>query len=112
CLSQIAASPHGCRLQTIVTAWYAGKSCASCGRPIGTIAWHEAPPALRAPDGRSFEWKDAAPQDLPRLFSTHQPLCWHCNNAAELERIDPKLPVRRVRPAAAAMRLLVSSGVY
>src|SRR6185503_11646556 len=68
CLAQIAASPQRCRLQSIVTAWYAQKSCASCGRPIGTIAWHEAPPALLAPDGRTFEWKDAAPQDLPRLL--------------------------------------------
>ena len=112
CLAQIASSPHGCLVQSIVTAWYAGKSCASCGRAIGKIAWHEAPPALRAPDGTSFEWKDVAPQDLPRLFRTHQPLCWQCNNAAELARIDPALPIRRTHLAPPAASLPVSRGVY
>ena len=112
CIAQIEASPEGCLLRSIVTAWYAGKSCASCGRTIGETAWHEAPPALRAPDGTSFEWKDVAPQDLPRLFHTHQPLCWQCNNVAELERVDPSLLIRRPHLAPAPAPLLISKGVY
>src|SRR5688500_13005199 len=51
CLSQITSSADGCRVKSIVTAWYAGKSCAVCARPIGPIVWHEAPPGLLRSDG-------------------------------------------------------------
>jgi hypothetical protein len=100
CLTQIKASPDGCLLRSIVTSWYAGKSCIECGRPIGLIVWHEAPPALRAPDGSSHQWSDFAPQDLPRLFGTYQPLCWHCNNVNELAHLHPDLVIERPHPTA------------
>jgi hypothetical protein len=112
CLTQIADAPDGCLLHSIVTSWYAGKSCVSCGRAIGKIVWHEAPPALRAPDGTTFEWKDAMPQDLPRLFRTHQPLCWYCNNVAELTRTHPELVFQRRRPTAPPPPPLRSDAMY
>jgi hypothetical protein len=112
CLTQIAAAPDGCLLHSIVTAWYAGKSCVRCNRPIGKIVWHEAPPALLAADGTTFEWKDALPQDLPVLFRTRQPLCWYCNNVAELRRMHPELIFDRQRPAAPPPEPLRSDAVY
>lgn len=112
CLSQIAESPEGCLVRSIVTSWYAGKSCVCCGRPIGTIAWHEAPPAILMSDRTSCEWKDVPPQDLPRVFRTSDPLCWSCNNVAELERIDPKLITRRNRPVEPAQPPLNTINVY
>src|SRR5262245_53651717 len=112
CLPQIAASPDGCLLRSLVAQWYAGKSCVDCGRPIGAIVWHEAPPALRAPNGTSFEWKDAAPQDLPRLFRTHQPLCWQCHNVAEVTRAHPDLIVSRAARTAPLQPLPSGRGVY
>jgi hypothetical protein len=112
CLAQITSSPDGCLLDSIVTSWYMGKSCVSCGRPIGKIVWHEGPPALRAPDGTTFEWKDAMPQDVPRLFRTHQPLCWYCNNVAELARMHPELAFQRRRPTAPSPPALRGDAVY
>ena len=112
CLSQIAASPNGCLLRNIVASWYAGKSCVECRRPIRTIVWHEAPPAVRTPDGASHEWIDFAPEELPRLFETAQPLCWYCNNVNELARLRPGYIVRRERPAEPAQALLASDTTY
>lgn len=112
CLAQIAASPNGCLLRAIVASWYTGKSCVECHRPIGTIVWHEAPPALRTPDGASHEWTDFAPQDLPRLFETGQPLCWSCNNVNELASLRPGYIVRRPRRADPPHKPLSSNATY
>jgi hypothetical protein len=93
CLKQIATSPDGCLVKSLVTAWYEGKSCVECGRAI------TGPAAIRLFDGTSHEWADFEPQDLPNLFETAEALCWQCNNVNELQRIRPELIVRRDPPA-------------
>ena len=92
CLTQIATAPDGCLLRSIVTSWYAGKSCVECGRLI------TEPAALRLFDGTSHEWSDFTPQDLPNLFVISEPLCWHCNNVNELARLRSNYIVRREQP--------------
>ena len=95
CLYQIEANPEACRLHTIVATWYAGKSCARCNRAIGPIVWHDRPPALLGRDGSTREWKEVAPEELPQLFATHQPLCWSCHNVAAFEREFPGVAFER-----------------
>jgi hypothetical protein len=112
CLKQIASSPNGCLLKSIVTQWYAGKSCIECGRPIGAISWTDAPPAVREFDGSSHEWSDYEPQDLPRLFEISDPLCWYCNNVNELAHLRPNLIVRRREPQTPAQPLLPTTATY
>lgn len=112
CLTQIASSPESCLVRTIVTKWYTGKSCVSCGRPIDTIAWHEAPPAVFKPDETSCEWKDIPVQDLPRIFATSKPLCWYCNNVAEFGRLHPELLTIRQRPPERAEAPLNTHNIY
>ena len=89
CLKEIAASPDGCLLKTLVTDWYQGKSCVECGRAI------TEPAAIRLLDGTTHEWGDFEPEDLPNLFETAEALCWQCNNVDELLRMRPELIVRR-----------------
>ena len=112
CLTQIEASPHGCLVHAIAADWYLGKSCVICKRPIGPISWHEAPPAILKKDGTTSEWQDAPLQDLLELFSTGKPLCWYCNNVAELERLQPGLITRRVAAPEAVKTPLKSESVY
>ncbi len=112
CLAQIAESPEGCLVRSIVTDWYVGKSCVLCHRPIGPIVWHEAPPALLRTDGTSAEWKDIPLELLRRTFQTSHPLCWYCNNIAELERLKPGWVTRRHGPPVEAEPPLKSDGVY
>jgi hypothetical protein len=112
CLAQIESAPRACALHTIVTEWYAGKQCHFCARDIGKIVWHERPPALRTPDGRMREWKDVAPQDLPVLFATAEPVCWTCSVVEEFRREHPAMVVERVRVVAKERALAPSSAVY
>lgn len=112
CLTQIAESPHGCLVQAIAADWYLGKSCAVCRRPIGAISWHDAPPALLKEDGTTTEWKDVALQHLEKIFQTSKPLCWYCNNVAELERINPSLITRRPTPVEPPKSVLKSDNVF
>jgi hypothetical protein len=112
CLAQIEETPTECRLSTIVTSWYAGKECFLCGRPIGPIVWHERPPALLSPKAEVFEWKEIAPENLPRVFATHRPLCWTCYLAESFRQEFPNLPVDRQRPVPAPPEPLNTTNVY
>lgn len=112
CLAQIATAVDGCLLRSRVSEWYADKVCVECKRPIGEIAWTEAPPALRLFDGTSHEWKDFRPADLPNLFAISEPLCWYCNNLDELKRVRPDLVVRRARPNERPSPPLRGNAIY
>ena len=99
CLSQIEAEPENCLVWNIVAEWYEGKSCVFCRKLIGPLHHLDHAPALLGPDSRTTEWKDVAPQDLPRIFSTHQPVCWNCHVAESFRRLHPDLVTdRRVEP--------------
>lgn len=112
CLAQIESSPDGCLVRTIVAAWYAGKRCAVCGQSVGPVVWHERPPALLAADGTSREWKEVAPQELPKLFRDHQPLCWPCHLTLSFRHDHPDLVIERPRPVPPTQVVHPTSGVY
>lgn len=92
CLSQIIAEPNDCLLSTVVSKWYDGKTCALCHREI------TRPGAVISPEGVTHEWNAFKPEQLPRIFATHQPLCWYCNNVEELLAMRPDLIVKRAIP--------------
>lgn len=95
CLSQIEASPDGTLVRNIVTAWYRDKRCVYCSRVIREITWHEAMPALRAPDGALREWKGIAATEVPAILETHDPVCWNCNVVEGFRREHPGLVTDR-----------------
>ena len=97
CLGQIESSPHDCLVQSLVAQWYANRDCHYCHKPIGPIAWHERPPALRMADGTSREWKDVAPQDLPKIFNNAEAVCWPCNLVETFRREHPEQVIERRR---------------
>ena len=98
CLSQIADSLDGCLVSSLVNRFYRNRDCALCGRAIGSISWHEAPPAVLKNDGSTSEWKDIPLPELAAVLHTGQPLCWYCNNIEEVKRMYPRLIVKRQRP--------------
>jgi len=101
CLRQIEADPENCLVWNIVNKWYEGKKCVFCQKPIGSLHHLDHVPALLGPDFKTSEWKDMAPEDLPKIFSTHQPVCWNCHVAETFRRLRPDLvtdrPVQRKR---------------
>jgi hypothetical protein len=80
CLSQIKAAPGACSVRSILAKAYRGAHCALCGVDIGQIGRGEHKPVLMSPDRKSrIEWDDVAPQELPRVLSTHSKICWNCH---------------------------------
>jgi len=95
CLQQIEADPEKCLVWNMVSTWYEGKECVFCHKPIAPLHHVDHAPALLGPDFRTSEWKDVRPEQLPRIFSTHQPVCWNCHVAETFRRLHPELVVDR-----------------
>jgi hypothetical protein len=95
CLQQIEADPENCLIWNIVSKWYEGKSCVFCHKQIGPLHHLDHAPALLGPDFRTTEWKQFRPEQLPEIFSSHQPVCWNCHVAESFRRLHPELVVNR-----------------
>lgn len=95
CLKEIAAAPENCLVRNILARWYEGKDCLSCGKPLGEIDWQERKPALLAPDGKSVEWADILPENIPALLANCRPICWTCHITETFRREHPELVVDR-----------------
>ena len=95
CLQQIEADSQNCLVWRIVAKWYEGKKCVFCHKPIGPLHHLDHAPALVGPDFKTAEWKDMRPEQLPEIFSTHQPVCWNCHVTENFIRLHPELVVRR-----------------
>ncbi len=96
CLTQVASSPDGCLLRAIVDEWYAGQTCALCGRSFGELSAAEHRPALLTPGGATVQWHEVAAETLPDLFRTHRPVCWNCHVVRTVTRLRPDAVI--VRP--------------
>lgn len=111
CLANIETNPAICLVTTMVKDWYEGKDCAVCKHPIGEIVWHERPAAVRI-GGVTSEWKEIAPQDLPKAFASGEAVCWNCHIKETFVREHPKMVVERSRPAEAHHVIEPTSAVY
>jgi hypothetical protein len=97
CLRQIENSPEECLVRGILERWYADKDCVYCGAPLGEIHWHERKPALMAPGGRTIEWQEVRPEQLPDVLATHGAICWNCHIVEGFRREHPELVFERPR---------------
>ena len=97
CLSQIQAAPQDCLVRNIVSHWFEGKKCVSCGQPFGEIAWAGSPPALLGADKKSVEWKDVPADRIYETLDSSQPVCFACHTAITMIREHPELVVNRHR---------------
>jgi hypothetical protein len=75
--------------------WYAGKVCASCGRPFGDIEWTGQKPALLQTGKISVEWSQVPADKLHEVLAASVPLCFACHMAYTLVREHPELVVDR-----------------
>ena len=95
CLGQIESAPEACLLRRILGDWYGAKSCAFCGRPFGTLRWHDHRPALLAPGGAFVDWAGFRPEQVIDVLATHKPVCWDCRVAEGFRREHPALVTDR-----------------
>jgi len=108
CLLQVELSPEGCLARNILTDWYKGKDCVSCGNKFGEIQWLDRKPALLSPDGKTVEWSEVAAEQIPAVLATHFPVCWDCHITETFCRQHPELIVDRSRISEPVPRDLVS----
>jgi hypothetical protein len=95
CLQQIEGDPANCLVWNIVSKWYEGKTCVFCRKAIGPLHHLDHVPALLGPDFKTVEWKQVRPEQLPNIFSTHQPVCWNCHVTESFRRLHPELITER-----------------
>jgi hypothetical protein len=95
CLAEIAAAPENCLVRSILVEWYEGKSCVSCGLPIGEIVAGGAKPALLSADRKTVEWSDIPAEQLPDALSAAEPVCFACHMADKMMREHPELVIPR-----------------
>jgi hypothetical protein len=95
CLAQIENTPDGCRLKSLITAWYADKRCVYCFRRIGPVVWHDRPPALRSAEKATVEWTDIPAQEVPKVLQTHEAVCWKCHVVESFRREHANLVIDR-----------------
>lgn len=95
CLAQIEAAPEECLVRNMLVEWYRGSLCAFCQKEMPEIHWSDNKPALLTPDGKTIEWAEVRPEDLPRVFATHRRVCWNCHVAQSFRAQFPGLAVER-----------------
>ena len=100
CLLQVELSPEDCLVRTILTSWYHGKHCVSCGTQFGAIRWSDHKPGLLSPEGQTVDWGEIPPEKVPEMLATHFPVCWDCLIVETFCRAHPELIVDRSQIAA------------
>jgi len=97
CLSQVEAAPQDCLVWTIVSRWYEGRKCAYCGKPFGKIHHLDRRPAFLNREGKTQQWDQVLPEQLPEIFANCRPVCYSCHIAQTFRREYADLVVDRPR---------------
>jgi hypothetical protein len=98
CLSQLENAPEECLVRRIVTLWYEGKDCAFCHQAIPPVEWPGHQPALMDPNGRTVQWHEVPPEQLPEVLASFRPVCWNCHVTETFRREHPEMVVERPKP--------------
>lgn len=112
CVKELEASPRQTLVQAIASDWYVGKGCVYCAKPIEDIVWHERPPALLSPEHTTVQWKDVAPQQLPEILATHEPVCYRCHVVESFRREHTEWVIERPHMTEEQKTLQPSTNVY
>jgi hypothetical protein len=78
CTREIASAPKDCLVRSILSRWFAGKHCVYCDRPVALFT-HAQQPALRHPDGHTFDFAAIPPEELVARLDEFSPVCFDCH---------------------------------
>lgn len=82
-------------VRSVVTRWYAGKTCVYCGKPIICVQTLDHRAALLMPENITIEWSEIPAKDVPEALRTGLPVCWNCHTAESFRREHPELVTDR-----------------
>jgi hypothetical protein len=97
CLLQVELSPEACLVRNLLTGWYDGKYCVSCGKKMGALHRLDHRLALLTPEDKTVEWSEIPAEEVPGALTTHYPVCWDCHIVQTFCREYPDVVVDRSR---------------
>jgi len=95
CAPQVEASPDETLVRNIVAKWYGERTCVYCATPIREIGFAAVTPALLGSDSTLREWKDVAPEELPRVLASAVAVCARCELTEDFRRRFPGRVIER-----------------
>lgn len=95
CLGEIEAAPEGTLARTIVDRWYAGRTCAYCGRPVVGVRRLAPEPGLLDRDLVPHGWTEIPAEEIPDALATDLAVCPACHIAETFRRRFPELVIDR-----------------
>jgi hypothetical protein len=107
CLLQVELSPEDCLVRNILTSWYSGKYCVSCGTKLREARVLDHQPALLDDTGQTIELADIALETIPAVLASHYPVCWDCHITETFARKHPDLVVDRSKVTAGIQRQVI-----
>lgn len=91
CLEQIANAPDGCFVRHQLEAFYAGATCALCGKAFGDhVDWAVHEPGLLDTDGHVTVWEQYPAQAIEDVLATRKPVCWDCTQIQRVAEAHPE----------------------
>ena len=95
CLSQLQNAPEECLVRRLVALWYEGKYCAFCHKAIPPVDWPGHQPTLMDSNGRTVQWHEVPPEQLPDVLASFRPVCSNCHITETFRREHPEMVVER-----------------
>jgi len=95
---QVVAMHPPAEVKRILTAWFEGKVCAHCQRPIPpTQSWslRMKPGVLHPESGEILSWDQLLSAGVPALLESSVPLCENCCLAESFRKQYPTLVTDR-----------------
>lgn len=89
CLFQVERDPKGHKVWNVAANFFAGKTCAYCGKPIDALSHFDQYPALLDAGKKTTEWDKLRPEELAEAFENRKPVCSSCHTIETLIREHP-----------------------
>ena len=94
----VKSNPHDAATTAQLKAFFEGKQCAACTRPISPMHAGDLPPGLlNAKTREAIAWADIPAADLSATLESHVPICSNCVLIETFRRRNPELVVDRHR---------------
>jgi len=91
CRKQIAEAPDGCLVRSTLDVYYAGATCALCGKEFGDhVDWAVHEPGLLDESGHVSTWEQFPAQQIDEVLAVCQPVCWDCTQIQRLAQEHPE----------------------
>ena len=90
CMFQVQRYPEEHRVWNVAAAWFEGKKCVFCGKPIRSLSHMDQYPALLNDKNVTIEWDDLPAEKLPEAFDKYKAVCADCHTLETLIREQPE----------------------